>query len=508
MALPDLPADLTPEEERLLELLISYDEALVAGVSPAGATPKPAELHPALADQLLRGQRLLELLATLNPAGELPSQGSPPSGEASAMNLEVLWQSLPDGGALPQQLGRFVILRELGRGGHGVVLLAHDPILKRHVALKVPRPENLLSGSMRRRFVREAQTAARLTHPNLVSVHEVGEIGPICYIASAYCAGPTLAEWLSARSTAVSPNLAARIIEQLAHALQYAHEQNILHRDLKPSNVLLEPLVRGESSAPDPDESRLTFVPKVTDFGLAKLAAEAGDGSKTHSGSVLGTPAYMSPEQAEGRLADVGATTDVYALGAILHELLTGLPAFRGGTNIETLHKVLFEEPARLRRLRRDVPADLEAICRKCLEKKSAARYPSCAALAADLRRFLGGRPTLARPLTLPQRLGKWARRRPAVAALFAVSVLAAATIVAGSSLYTVQLGRALSDSEQRRLEADEQCAQSGPPSTAGRGESRSGRQKPPGNDSTATNDESIRLRHPHASGLPGAGAG
>jgi WD40 repeat protein len=455
----DPPGDLTPEEERLLDMLIAYDEALVAGVSPVGSTSAPAELQPGMADQLLRGQRLLELLAALNPSDDARPPAPPVVNEPPLLGVDALWHTLPEDGALPPQLGRFVILRELGRGGHGVVLLAHDPILKRHVALKVPRPENLLSASMRRRFVREAQTAARLTHPNLVSVYEVGEIGPVCYIASAYCPGPTLAEWLATRGTPVSPQLAARVIEQLALALQYAHEQNILHRDLKPSNVLLEPSVRGESAAASANEGRLNFVPKVTDFGLAKFAADSDEGTRTQTGSVLGTPAYMSPEQAEGRLADIGATTDVYALGTILHELLTGLAAFRGGTEIETLHKVLFEEAVPLRRLRRDVPADLEAICRKCMERKIESRYPSCAALAADLRRFLGGRPTLARPLTVPQRLAKWARRRPAVAALVAVSTLAAATIVAGSSLYTVRLGRALADSETRRVEADEHRA-------------------------------------------------
>ena len=376
-----------------------------------------------------------------------------------------------DGTTKPQQLGRFSLLRELGRGGHGVVFLAHDPVLKRHVALKVPRPEALLSGSMRRRFVREAQAAARLTHPNLISVYEAGEIGPICYIASAYCPGPTLAEWLTKRGAGIPADTAVRIIEPLAVALQYAHEQNILHRDLKPSNVILEPVVpQGtrpsaaqdslvvdcvQTAAAGDSLDTLDFVPKVTDFGLAKLGEEPTDCTRTHSGAVLGTPAYMSPEQAEGRLADVGRATDVYALGAILYELLTGLPVFRGSTDLDTLHKVLVDEPVPLRRLRRDVPADLEAICRKCLEKSPAARYSSCAELAADLRRYLAYEPTHARPLTLPQRLKRWARRRPTAAALVTVCVLAATTILSGSALYSMRLTNALAESEQRRQEAE-----------------------------------------------------
>ena len=206
---------LTPDEERLLELLVEYDEALADGTVVPGATPTPRDLDPAMAEVFQHGQRVLEMLAMIRELQGRDRQpalgpgGSPADSAAWIDSFETLRLILGGGASLPRQLGRFVVLRELGRGGHGFVLLAHDPILKRHVALKLPRPENMLSPSLRRRFVREAQAAARLTHPNLVSVYEAGEFGPICYIASAYCPGPTLSEWLSKRSAAVPPLAAA-----------------------------------------------------------------------------------------------------------------------------------------------------------------------------------------------------------------------------------------------------------------------------------------------------------
>ena len=220
---------LTPEEERLLELLVEYDEALEDGTCLPGATPTPPDLGPEMAELFENGQRVLELLAAIrdlaatDPPAFFDNAVQPANSTSWIDGFETVLRMLRNGGVdLPQRLGRFLVLRELGRGGHGLVLLAHDPILKRHVALKLPRPEALLSRSLRRRFLRKAQAAARLTHPNLVSVYEVGEIGPICYIASAYCAGPTLATWLQAQDEAVAPPLAARIIEQLALAISYA----------------------------------------------------------------------------------------------------------------------------------------------------------------------------------------------------------------------------------------------------------------------------------------------
>jgi serine/threonine protein kinase len=237
-----------------------------------------------------------------------------------------------------RRLGRFEVRRELGRGAFGLVFLAHDPQLRREVALKVPRVEALVTAELRERFLREARAAAALGHPNLVPVYEVGSLGPVCYIASAYCPGPTLAAWLRERVAPVPERLAARLLATLAGALEHAHSRGVLHRDLKPSNVLLEPAPPG-AAAPD----GLDLVPRVTDFGMAKVLAEA-DASQTASGAVLGTPSYMAPEQASGK-KDVGPPADVYALGAILYQLLTGRPPFRAETLLDLLQQVRDQEP-------------------------------------------------------------------------------------------------------------------------------------------------------------------
>jgi WD40 repeat protein len=359
-------------------------------------------------------------------------------------------------------LGHFRLLHVLGAGGHGVVYLAEDLRLGRRVALKVPRVEALGSAVLRRRFLREARAAAALDHPNLVPVYESGEIGAYCYIASAYCEGPTLAAWLRARAAPVQARAAATLVTTLAGAVRHAHERGILHRDIKPANVLLSFSRDAEGSAPGalPSGSRLNeFVPRLTDFGLAKLFESPSDDPTRH-GAVLGTPLYMAPEQAQGRVADIGPATDVYALGVLLYEVLSGRPPFRGGTDLDTLRLVLHEDPEPPARLRGDVPRDLEAICLKCLEKDPVRRYATAQALADDLQRFLAGKPTLARPLGAGGRAARWARRRPAVAALLAVSLTAAAALVAGGAWHAIRLADALALAEgrERRL-ADYLCA-------------------------------------------------
>ena len=268
------------------------------------------------------------------------------------------------------KIGRFEIIRELGRGGLGVVLLAKDPVLNRHVAIKIPRPEAMFTAQLRQRFTREAQAASRATHPNIVPIYDSGEVGPICFIAVAFVDGPTLAEWLKTQAGPIEPRLAARIVADLAVAMNYAHGQGILHRDLKPSNVLMEPI-----PAPAADkraDREIAVTPKITDFGLAKILDHCND--DTRSGAILGTPAYMSPEQATAQHGQIGPATDVYALGAILYELITGCPVFRGRSDAETLWMVAREEPVTPRRRNPHLPQDLEAICLTCLEKTSARR--------------------------------------------------------------------------------------------------------------------------------------
>jgi WD40 repeat protein/tRNA A-37 threonylcarbamoyl transferase component Bud32 len=397
------PGEITPIDAGLLEELLAADAALAADAS----TSRRADWS--WADDCLR------LLEMIRSRAELP-------------------EAVPACG-LPLPLGRFEIVREVGRGGFGVVYLARDPVLGREVALKVPRPERLVTTEARRRFMREARAAAGLDHPNIVPVYEACELGPITYIAAAYCEGRSLSEWLKAQQQPVPAREAARLIATLAGAVQHAHEHGILHRDLKPGNIMLQ-----TPSAAGPAAGDLSgMIPRVMDFGLAKLAAE--DGDQTHSGSPLGSPPYMAPEQAAGRVRDLGPPTDVYGLGAILYEVLTGRSPFRGQTPSETIRQVIEDEPIAPRVLRRDLPRDLETVCLHCLNKDLAGRYPSAVALAADLERFLAGEPIHARPASLWERGLKWARRRPAHAALAALAAIVGIGAAGGITWSNAWLG-------------------------------------------------------------------
>jgi serine/threonine protein kinase len=355
------PDEVDRPEDHFTDLLAASDEALAAGSDATYPAALPPELR-ARFDQGLAGLKLLR--EVLTPPGPAPPH--PPAAVAP-----------PPGGATPlQQLGRFQIRRELGRGAFGVVFLAHDPHLCREVALKVPRAEVLLDDGLRQRFVREAQVAAGLDHPNLVAVYEAGQDGALCYIVSAFCPGPTLAQWRKQREEPVPARTAALLVAALADAVQHAHERGVIHRDLKPSNILLEPF--SPDNLAGPCES-LTLIPRITDFGLAKVLADAsvlaGEPNPTvaegltRTGMLLGTPNYMAPEQASGRAA-VGPAADIHALGAILYELLTGRPPFRADTPLETLRLIQTEEPLPPGRLRPQLPRDLETICLKCLHKE------------------------------------------------------------------------------------------------------------------------------------------
>lgn len=444
-------------EDRLIALAAAYDEALARGESSSRDGVSDNTLDEASQAQLERAQRVLEGLARVRrelvPVVPESESGESISWYGVGWPLASTADAVSDEELFPRRLGRFEILRELGRGGLGVVFLAQDELLNRQVALKVPRPEVLVTPQVRERFNREAQAAARLTHPNLVPVHEVGQVGPIIYIVIAYCPGPNLAEWLRERGGSVPPNLAAQLIAPLADAVHYAHGQGVLHRDIKPSNVLLEPAPSEADRIASDGGSELSFAPKLVDFGLARVADAPG--THTRSGMAMGTFGYMAPEQAEGRLRDIGPATDVHALGAVLYQCLTGRLPYSGQSEADCLRRIVSDEPPRPSHQRYQIPRDLEAICLKCLEKLPARRYVSASELAADLRRFLAGEPTKARPLGAIDRAWRWTRRRPATAALLAVSLLAAVTVVAGSVFYTARLDRALATSEQRRIEAN-----------------------------------------------------
>src|SRR5262249_3016007 len=323
-------------EDELAALLVASDEALAEG---GAATSKgEAATPPELQSRLERGRECLRLLHEVRPRGHAEAAGAvgagsdhPISSDAAALALRE--PELPNRG---RQFGRFQLERVLGRGGFGVVLLAHDPRLGRLVALKLPRLNALTSDELRRRFQQEARAAAALDHPNIIPILETGEVGPICYIASTYCPGMSLATWLKQNPNSVPYVEAARLVAMLADAVQHAHERGIIHRDLKPANVLLQSAdgkARIDEATPGTAPgsqlgivSLQSAIPRITDFGLAKVLAD--DGQATQTGAVLGTPSYMAPEQAGGQTAAVSQAADIYALGAILYELLTGRPPF------------------------------------------------------------------------------------------------------------------------------------------------------------------------------------
>jgi tRNA A-37 threonylcarbamoyl transferase component Bud32 len=368
--------------------------------------------------------------------------------------LHRLRQVRPPVGAV-SEVGRFRVRRELGRGGFGVVYLAFDPRLGRDVALKIPRPDVLASADLRERFHREARAAAGLDHPNVVPVFEAGEAGPVCYIASAYCPGPTLREWLRGRTDPVPIADAAALVAALADGVAHAHARGVIHRDLKPANVLLQPFTPGPGDDTLLPDRRAAggFTPRITDFGLAKLADPAE--AVTRTGAALGTPSYMAPEQAEGK-REVGPAADVYALGAILYELLTGRPPFVGESDLDTLQQAIAQDPVPPSRLRLRLPRDLETVCLKCLEKDPRRRYPTATELAADLRRFLAGEPVMARRVSVVGRAWRRARRRPVVAGLLtAVVALAAGGAAAVIALWR-QAAAALANEQAARRDETE----------------------------------------------------
>lgn len=351
-----------------------------------------------------------------------------------------------------QQLGRFEIRGELGRGGGGVVLRAYDPRLRREVALKLPHPGALFSASLRERFMREAQVAALLDHPYILPVFEAGEVGTVCYIAAFVCDGPTLAQWLRERQPPVSCELAARLIGALAGAMQHAHDHGVLHRDLKPSNVLLTTAPAGADNEGLAHAGLVKdgrpLTPKLADFGMAGLVNETSD--LTMSGAPLGTLHYMAPEQAAGRRQDVSVASDVYGLGAIFYELLSGQAPLVGASAAETLELIRSVDPPSPSRRRSGIPRDLDAVCLKCLEKDPLRRYTSAAALRDDVQRWLRGQPVQARQISAVERLWRAARRAPLVAALVLAASVLLLTVLVGQAIYSRQLANSLATSRQQ----------------------------------------------------------
>jgi WD40 repeat protein/tetratricopeptide (TPR) repeat protein len=323
------------------------------------------------------------------------------------------------------------VVAELGRGGMGVVYRARQTKLDRVVALKMILAGAHAGADDLARFKTEAEAIARLQHPNIVQVFEVGEHGGLPYFSLEFCGG-SLDKKLA--GTPLPPKEAAAIVGTLAQAMQAAHDRGVVHRDLKPANVLL---------AED-------GTPKITDFGLAKKLDEAG---RTATGAVMGTPSYMAPEQAGGKRGQVGPAADVYALGAILYECLTGRPPFKAATSLDTILQVISDEPVPPRQLQLRTPRDLETVCLKCLRKDPKKRYASAEALAEDLRRFQAGESIQARPVGRVERTVKWVRRNPAAAAL--VATLLVGTAVA--AFFAIRANQKAAEALEQKGRADEQ---------------------------------------------------
>jgi serine/threonine-protein kinase len=353
---------MTDRDERLASLLDDLTRQQRDGGTPD--FDPIARQHPDLADelrQLWAAAQMADALArvpratvTLPPASRLPLGAEP-----------------------PKIFGDFELIRELGRGGMGVVYETRQRSLNRTVALKMVLRGELASDADRKRFRAEAEATARLVHPNIVQVYDVDDIAGQPYFAMQYVPGPTLARRLA--EGPMPPREAARLVAAVARAVDHAHQNGVLHRDLKPANILL---------AADGN-------PKITDFGLAKLIDAAG--SLTQTGAIIGTPSYMAPEQARAE-KQLTPAADVYALGAILYECLTGRPPFQAATAFDTLLLVMEQDPVPPRLLNPGVPRDLETVCLKCLEKTPARRYPTAAALGADLEAFGSGESISARP--------------------------------------------------------------------------------------------------------------
>jgi serine/threonine protein kinase len=366
----------------------------------------PAGLCPVC---LLKTDLAAEPASKGPPGGPTPTVTVFPVTQGASADQAATLTISPDAFARVRYFGDYELLEEIARGGMGVVWKARQSSLNRTVALKMILAGRLAGQAEVQRFRREAEAAANLQHPNIVAIHEVGEHDGQQYYSMDYVAGRDLGA-LVRESGPLAPARAAECVKTLAEAVHFAHQRGTLHRDLKPQNVLVD----------------AAGVPHITDFGLAKFVER--DESLTQTGAAMGSPSYMPPEQAAGHADQVGPHSDVYGLGAILYELLTGSPPFRAETPVATMREVMESEPVAPRRVNAIVPPDLETVCLKCLEKNPIQRYPSARALAEELGRFLNREPIQALPVSATRKAESWVRRHPwtlLAAASFVAMVLA-----------------------------------------------------------------------------------
>jgi serine/threonine-protein kinase len=444
---PELRADLAGLLAHLSALAGLVEPLLPAGAAPSvseaapgpepGATSPPIDVKGAPAEPTLDPGATVKThewaggagaIAEIGPAGGAGTTTDPAETAMLGGSDETDFAITLPGGTRVRYFGDYELIRELGRGGMGIVYQARQLSLNRPVALKMIRSAELASEDELWRFQNEAEAVATLDHPHIVPVYEVGELDGQRYFSMKLVGGSSLDQKLSDYTT--DPRSAARLLEQAAEAVHHAHQRGILHRDLKPANILI-------------DEHGAPF---VTDFGLAKRVADGSD--LTVSGAILGTPSYMAPEQTLGRRGAVTMASDTYGLGAVLYALLTGRAPFRGGSVAETLEQVRESSPTPPSKMNPRTPRDLEVICLKCLEKEPGKRYVTAGELADDLRRFEAGEAIRARPVGAHERLWRWCRRKPAVASM-ALALLAA--LLAGLVGVATQWRRAESNLREAR---------------------------------------------------------
>lgn len=426
-----------------------------------------ADLTPAEVNELHEARLCLDLLDQISPEhpredrseGRVGSEGRGDDtartfrtqGEEACPDAAVVSDARGPSSLVGRQLGRYVIQEHIGSGGFGDVFRATDTRLGRQVALKILKPEAFANSQSRERFTREAQTAGILGHPAIVPVFDSFTHEGYCGIAFALCEGQTLDRWLSERNDVVDSRSAARVIATLADAVQHAHSRNVIHRDLKPGNIIL--VGRGGEERKDLDPATL----RITDFGLA-VAVDEPDRISL-SGMPVGTPSYMSPEQARGD-RNVSASTDVYALGAILYRLVTGHLPHERDNPFAIMQAILHDEVISPAKRNPDLPRDLAAICLKCLDKAPERRYPTCHDLADDLQRFLDGKPTAAREVSAWGKVVRWSRRNPWIAGTSAALV---SLLLASSILFLtlwMQMASAWQEAEFQERRAEQRAQQ------------------------------------------------